>query len=176
MTAMTGPGVYRIVANVYSANNGANSNGERTCESSDGDFCRFQGLETISFYGSMALPPGWIKGSGSPVFSGKLALLVQKYCFTITKRQIKTSEDLRARPLGPQCCAHKKGASGKRKEIHGRNGTFLVVDRQSNSSSHGSLNNQRAKLCKCPPAPPARRSLAADNISDERPSSVPASL
>ena len=80
ITAMTRPGVYRIVANVYSANNGVNSNGERTCEASDGDFCRFQGLETISFYGSMAFPPGWTKGSGgSPVFSGKLALLVQKY-------------------------------------------------------------------------------------------------
>ncbi len=79
ITAMTRPGVYRIVANVYSANNGVNSNGERTCEASDGDFCRFQGLETISFYGSMAFPPGWTKGSGSPLFSGKLSLLVQKY-------------------------------------------------------------------------------------------------
>jgi len=69
-TKTTSTGRYRIAANVYSANNGVNSNDERTCKESDGDVCRFQGLETVSFYGSRA--PSLV-AKGGETFSGLLA-------------------------------------------------------------------------------------------------------
>ena len=51
LTKQTAVGTYRIAVNVYSYNN------EATCDTADGDECRFRGGETVSFYGSRTPKP-----------------------------------------------------------------------------------------------------------------------
>lgn len=71
LTKETAVGTYRIAANVYSYNN------EATCDTADGDECRFRGGETVSFYGSRAPKPSDPGQEAAPqAFIGLLARAV----------------------------------------------------------------------------------------------------